>query len=423
MSLFLSPIELPSFFRVRQKFARPCVKDIEATVVSELDRLAISGSIQAGQTIAITCGSRGIANIPILLRTIVRYVRRCGALPFLVPAMGSHGGGTAQGQLQILDQLGITETDCECEIRASMETVVVSEAPQGFPVHFDRHALDADHVIVCGRIKLHTNFHGPIQSGLMKMMLIGLGKHAGAMVYHRAIQDFSFDEIVRSVSTEVIAKCSILCGVAVLENAYEETARVDAVKPDEFAIREAELLELSQQWMPQLPFQRAHLLMIDQIGKEISGTGFDTNVVGRKGNDDQAWNAKTIAIRSLSSATKGNATGIGSADLCRSRVIEQIDTVATRTNVLTAGYATGARIPMDFGTDRELLDVGLQIIGLTPPQQGRVLWIKDTLHLAEIECSQALYEEAESNADLEIISELRPLPLDSNGNLPDDWFD
>ena len=415
---------LPRFFRVRQRLPRPRVASIEETVQAELRRCGCGERIKTGAQVAITAGSRGIANIPIILRSIARFVRHHGGEPFLVPAMGSHGGGTVEGQVRVLEKLGITEKACECPIRASMETVVVTRAPQGFPIHFDRYAAEADHVIVCGRIKPHTDFSGSVESGLMKMLLIGLGKHTGARIYHRAIFDYDFDDIVRAVAQEVLARCPILCGLAILENAYDETAKIEAVLPNEILEREPQLLELAKEWMPRLPFPRSHLLLIDRIGKDISGTGFDTNVVDRKASETGGRKASHcyIAVRSLSPATAGNATGIGLAELCRTRVLRDMDVAQTRTNVITAGHLSGARLPLDYETDREILDVALSVIGLTPPEQARVLWFQDTLHLAEVECSQAYHAEALAREDLEVASELHPLPLGPDGNLPDDWW-
>ncbi len=419
-----TPLSFPAVFRVRQRFPRPRVDDIEQTVCSELDRIGSGERIAAGQSVAVTAGSRGIANIPQILRSVVRYVRRHGGQPFLVPAMGSHGGGTVEGQMQVLEKLGITEAACECPIRASMDTEIVATAPQGFPIHFDRHARQADHVIVCGRIKPHTDFSGAVESGLMKMLLIGLGKHRGATVYHRAIFDRDFDEIVRAVAREVVASCHILCGLAILENAYDETAQIEAVPPDAFESREPQLLATARSWMPRLPFARSHVLLIDRMGKDISGTGFDTNVVDRKQSEVGGRRASHsyIAVRSLTAATAGNATGIGLAELCRTRVLEQMDMGKTRMNVITAGHLTGAKLPLDYRTDREMLEVALSVIGLTPPREARLMWIQDTLHLVELECSEAYYREARERDDLEVLSEPRPLPLGEDGNLPDDWW-
>ena len=246
----------PRVFRVRQKFDTPSIGDVQAAVRNQLIHMDLGREVRPGQSVAVTAGSRGIANMAAILRAIVEHLRGLGAEPFVVPAMGSHGGATGQGQQEVLHCYGITEASLGCPIRSSMETVVVCQTAEGFPVHFDRHAFEADHVVVCNRIKPHTRFVGDVESGLMKMLLIGLGKCAGATVYHRAIQDYSFAQIVRSVAGEVMRRCRILAGVAVVENARDETALIEAVAPEDFERREKELLVLAQQWMPKLPFQQ-----------------------------------------------------------------------------------------------------------------------------------------------------------------------
>jgi hypothetical protein len=415
--------DYPQIFRVRQTFERPQVTDIPGEVASQLASLSLQKSVKPGQAVAITAGSRGIANIQLVIKAIVDHFKGLGAKPFIVPAMGSHGGGTAEGQQEIIEGYGITEAFCGCPIRASMETVVVCQAAEGFAVHFDKLAFGADHVVVCGRVKPHTGFYGDIESGLMKMMLIGLGKHAGAKIYHRAIKDYSFGQIVRSVAREVLSKCRIVAGVGIVENGYDETAKIQAVAPHEFEDREKELLVLAKKWLPSLPFKTADLLLIDEIGKNISGTGMDTNVVGRKYLDHVAaeheWpKIRTIVIRGLTPETHGNATGIGLAEFALTRAIDAIDIPITRTNCLTGGHATGAMIPIHYASDREVLDVSLPIIGLTEPVDAKLMWIHNTLDVAEVECSAAYLDEARERKDLDIVSDVRPLPFDASGVLP-----
>ncbi|MFP6672448.1 MAG: lactate racemase domain-containing protein [Pirellulaceae bacterium] len=414
----------PQLFRLRQQFEGPVVDDVAGEVEQQLASLALAEKIQPGQSVAITAGSRGIANIEIIIRGICQHLKALGAEPFIVPAMGSHGGGTAAGQQQIIESYGITEEFCGCPIRASMDTVVVCEAEEGFPVHFDQQASEADHVFVCGRVKPHTGFHGDIESGLMKMMLIGLGKHAGALIYHRAIMNYSFGQIVRSVAREVLAKCRIVGGLAIVENAYDETAKLAGVAPENFEEEEKGLLVLAKQWMPRLPFDQVDVLTIDEIGKNISGSGLDTNVVGRKYLDHRAADeeypkVKKIIVRGLTAETHGNAAGIGLAEFCLSRVVEQMNVQATRVNCLTGGHPTGAMIPLDYETDRETLDMALSTIGLIKPLESRLMWIRDTLDVAEVECSAAYLEEAQQRADLEVLTPLRDMPFDADGNLPD----
>ena len=417
----------PLIFRVRQHFQTPTlpVAEIPATVKAELARLDLARVVRPGQSVAITAGSRGIANIALILKSAVEYFQALGAQPFLVPAMGSHGGGTAEGQRKLIESYGVTEEYGGCPIRSSMQTVIVCQAAEGFPVHFDKFAFGADHVLVVGRIKPHTNFVGDIESGLMKMMLIGLGKHEGAKIYHRAIMNYSFGQIVRSVAREVLARCRVVAGLGIVENAYDQTAKIQAVAPHEFEEREKELLVLAKQWMPRLPFKIADILLIDQIGKNISGSGMDTNVIGRKYNDhaaaEQEWpKIKRIIVRDLTEATHGNATGIGMAEFCRTRCLEKMDVRATRINCLTGGHPTAAMLPLDYPTDRECLDAALPTIGLVEPPQARLMWARNTLDVAEVECSVAYLPEARQRSDLTILTDPRPLPLDEAGNLPDD---
>ncbi|MGO9110393.1 MAG: lactate racemase domain-containing protein [Thermoguttaceae bacterium] len=409
-------------FRVRQKFARPRVADIVHEVRAQLARLELSRRVQPGQSVAITAGSRGIANIVAILRAAAEHLRSLGAEPFLVPAMGSHGGGTAEGQRRVLESYGITEAFIGCPIRSTMETTVVGRAAEGFPLHIDRYACEADHVLVCGRVKPHTALSGDFQSGLLKMLLIGLGKQTGANIYHRAIEDYSFDQIVRSVAREVAEKCHVVAGLAIVENAYDETALVEAVEPSQFETRERQLLALARKWMARLPFDAVDVLLIDRIGKNISGVGFDPNVVGRKFNDHQAVAGETpkvkrICLRTLTPQSHGNAVGLGIAEFCRTQLLRDIDPRITRLNSLTSGHIAAGMTPLDYETDREMLQAALGTIGLVEPQSARLLWIADTLDLAEVECSVAYLEAARGRSDLEIISEPRDMEFDAEGNL------
>jgi hypothetical protein len=417
--------DLPRFFRLRQSFPRPQIGDLSVQALSDAVSEQLSQCTPpslAGESVAITVGSRGVANIAVIARACVDFLKSRGANPFIVPAMGSHGGATAVGQAEVLAGFHVTEATMGCPIRSSMEVIEVCQAAEGFPVYFDRHAFEADQVLVVNRIKPHTRFAGAIESGLMKMMLIGLGKQRGAEVYHRAIVNYSFDQIVRSVANTVIERCHILAGLAILENAYEETADIVGMLPEQIESREAELLTQVKSWMPSLPFKSAELLIIDQIGKNISGTGMDTNVIGRKRNDHAAIEGETpsihhIYVRSLTAATHGNASGIGLAELCHARVTRAIDMPTTRMNCITASHVTGAMLPLDFPSDREALTVACQLAGYIPPAAVPAMWIRDTLSLDEIECSEVFYNQALQRAELEVIHEPRPLEFDSAGDL------
>lgn len=412
----------PRMLRVRQTFDAPRIDDITGEVDQQLATLKLGEQLKPGETVAVTVGSRGIANIAEIIKATVDHVKTLGATPFLVPSMGSHGGGTAEGQRHILESYGVTEEYTGAEIRSSMETVVVDTTPQGIPVHFDRHAYEADHVLVCGRIKPHTGFVGDIESGLHKMMLIGLGKHAGAKVYHRAIQDYSFLEIIRAVADVVLEKCKVIAGLAIVENAYDETGLLEAVAPGDFFEREKELLTIAKRWMPRLPFDKVGLLIVDQIGKNISGSGMDTNVIGRKFNDHAASERDSVAckrifIRGLTEETHGNACGIGMAEFTNQRTLDQVDLAATRINALTGGHPTAAALPVAFETDREVLDAALQTIGLDEPEQSRVVQISDTLHLREVLVSEAYLGEVQQRSDLEVVDGPFDMEFDADGNL------
>ncbi|MFI4875903.1 MAG: lactate racemase domain-containing protein [Blastopirellula sp. JB062] len=416
-------MQFPKLFRLRQTFPRPRVADVVGEVDRQLSSLELGGKVKPGETVAITAGSRGIANIKEIIKAIVDHLKGIGAKPFIVPAMGSHGGGTAEGQVGVLASYGITPEYCGCEIRASMETIVVCQAKEGFPVHFDKHASQADHVIVCGRVKAHTDFTGEIQSGLMKMMLIGLGKHNGAKIYHRAIMDNSFTQIVQSVAREVLSQCNILCGLAIIENGYDETGHIIGVPADQIEHREKELLRLANSLLPKLPFEEADVLIVDEIGKNISGAGMDTNIVGRKYNDhaatgDETPRVKRIVLRGLTEETHGNASGIGMCEFCLTRLVDQMDRNITNINSITSGHVTAAMIPIHYETDREILENALVTIGLRPPHEARVMWIPHTLAIDEVVCSESYFAEAQTRDDLEVLCQPQEIPLDAAGMLP-----
>jgi len=414
--------QFPRMFRLRQHFDTPRLQDIPQAVATALARVEVRAKVNPGDTVAIAVGSRGIRNLSAIVTAAVHELKRMGAEPFIVPAMGSHGGGTAEGQVKVLARLGVTPESAGCPVRSEIEPAVIGESPLGFPIYFDRVALTATHIVVINRIKPHTMFVGPVESGLMKMLLIGLAKPRGAALYHRAIFNYSFPQIIEGVVERVLAKCPVLCGLAIIENAAEDTAMIEGLRAEEFATHEPELLSLAKRLMPRLPFDEVDLLIIDQIGKDISGAGMDTNIVGRKYNDhearpDERPRVSTIYVRGLTPATAGNATGIGIAEICRSRIIEQMDQNATRLNCLTAGHLTAAMLPVHFATDREALNAPFARYGLRPAQDWRWLWIRDTLHLGELLASEAYWQAAERSAHLDAVTEAAPLRFDDAGQL------
>jgi hypothetical protein len=417
-------VSYPNLLRVRQTFERPRVADVAAATAAALESLDLASRVRPGQTVALTAGSRGIANIVTVLRAAVAYLRRLGAEPFLVPAMGSHGGATAEGQRHVLESYGITEAAVGAPVRSSMEVVSLGETPEGYPVFLDRHAAAADHVGVVARVKPHTAFHGPVESGLLKMMMIGLGKHAGALAAHRVLMEEPYDRVVRAVGRHVLARSPVAFGLALVENAYDETAAVEGVPPAAFEAREEELLRLARRLLGRLPWQEADLLIIDEIGKDVSGSGMDTNIVGRKRAfrgqpaPPGAPEMRQIFVRGLTARTHGNAAGIGAADFTTTRLVEAMDYRATVINCLTAGYPEGASLPVYFATDREAVDAALAIIGRRSPAEARVLRIRNTLELEELQVSEPCLAGPAPGTEVTPLTPARPLAFGADGNMP-----
>ncbi len=412
----------PKLVRLRQFFERPRIEDVPGAVASTLERLDLGRRVRPGHSVALTAGSRGIANIPLILRETAAFLKKLGARPFLVPAMGSHGGGTAEGQRSILESYGITEAYVGVPIRASMDVVSLGTTPEGYPVFLDRFASEADHIGVIGRVKPHTGFHGTIESGLLKMMMIGLGKHAGALAYHRILLEQPFDPVVRTAGRAIISRAPIAFGLALVENASDETAVIEAVGPEEIETREVQLLLEARRLLARLPWREADVLIVDEIGKNISGSGMDTNIVGRKRAfrknppaDQPAM--RLIFVRGLSERTHGNATGIGLADFTTTRLVKAMNYRATVVNCLTAGYPDGAFLPVHFETDREVIDAALAIIGTRPPEEARILHIRNTLDLEELDASEPCFA-VPPWTKVERVAAARPLEFDERGNLP-----
>jgi hypothetical protein len=417
----LADTRFPRMARVRQHFVAPEVADIPQAVRAELESLTLAERIKPGDTVAVTAGSRGIANIALIIRTVVDYLKTLGAQPFIVPAMGSHGGATAEGQCEILRHYGITETTMDVPIRATMEVVKVGTIVDGMPVNLDRNAYSADHIAVVNRVKPHTDFRGRIESGLCKMMAIGLGKQAGAQFYHRAFFQYEFEPIVRQIARRVLETGKVAFGLAIVENAYESTAKVVGLHPDEIETTEPKLLEEARGLMARLPFDRLDLLIVDEMGKNISGTGMDTNIIGRLYQDNmpepESPKILRIFVRDLTEMSGGNAAGIGFADVTTTRLVRSIDRASTYMNAFTAGTPIKMRTPLHFDTDREALAWVLNTIGLTPSDRSRTVRIFTTLHLDEVLISEVLLDEAKERPDLEILNEPEEMTFDARNNL------
>ena len=413
----------PRMLRIKQHFDAPTVDDIPAAVKEEVARLKLGSRVQAGQSVDVSVGSRGINNIALITKSLVAELKGLGLEPFLVPAMGSHGGGVAEAQRAIIEGYGVTDEYVGVPIKASMETVQVGETEDGVPVFFDKHAFEADHVTVVGRIKPHTDFVGEIESGLHKMMLIGLGKHKGAALYHQAIVHYSFYRIIRSVGQTVIDKCGVLMGLGIVENQYDQTALLKGVLPEELVEREKELLVLAKKWMPRLPFDHVYLLIVDEIGKNISGACMDTNVVGRKFHDNHAAEKEypkvtRILVRGLTPETHGNASGIGTAEYAHKRAVEEMDSEITYINCMTGNHPSGAHIPLYFDTDHICIEKALQTVGLRKKGEEKILRIHNTLALGELLASEAYLPEIEKREDPSIVEEAKEMEFDNNGDLP-----
>lgn len=404
---------------LRQKWDQPEVKDVRAATKRELRSSGALERIRPGDQIAITAGSRGIACMPTVLRAIIAAVREAGGVPFIFPAMGSHGGGTAEGQRALLAELGITEDSMGVPIRASMEVVPLGETPDGLPVVMDAEASRAAGIIVVNRIKKHTNFDAPLESGLCKMCVIGMGKHAQALVAHLP-NNAGLRDNVAKFARVVLQRARILAGVAIVENAWGGVAELVGLRPDEFIQREPALLERAKQYEAKLPFQELDITVVERMGKEISGTGMDCYVVGRRkipGEPEwpEAPRIRSLAVLDLTEASHGNAVGVGLAEFATRRLADKIDWRVTRTNIMTSGNIDRGKLPFVYDTDREVFEAAAYRERATPIDKLRLLGIRDTLHLRHVVVSSTLAVEARSRDDLEIVEDDLPLRFDPQG--------
>ena len=414
-------MELPKMALVEQQFDPQRIEDIPACVAQEMANLDLGTKVKAGDSVAITGGSRGVANIDIIIKTIADELKKLGAAPFVFPAMGSHGGATAEGQIKILANLGITEETMRCPIKSDMEPVLLGEASLGYPINVDKNAMDADHIVVVNRVKSHTKFEGPVESGLMKMMAIGMGKQKGASYYHKAAVRLTFQKIVETVGLEVMKRCPILFGLGTVENAFHDPCVIRAFNPEDILEGEKGLLKIAKERLAQLPFDEIDVLIVDQIGKDIAGTGMDTNVTGRNfdllGDFTTRPKVKRVFVRDLTEKTEGNATGIGLADFTTVRLVEKMDKHKTWMNVITGISPEKGAIPIHFDTDKENLNACFETIGDTLPAEARVLHIQNTIAVHRISASQAYADEIAKNDKLKLLNDWKEMSLDSEGSL------
>jgi hypothetical protein len=409
----------PRMLRLKQAFPGTPLADVTAATRATLGTLDLP--VRPGQTVALTVGSRGVADITGVVRATVAHLQGLGARPFIIPAMGSHGGGTAEGQRGVLEHYGVTEAAMGCPIRATMEVVRIGEV-KGLPIWLDRHAAEADWIGVINRVKPHTGFSGEIGSGLFKMMTIGMGKHVGAVQAHRANIRLGYETMITALGREMLRVARIAFGLGIVENGYDETCRVQALAPADLEAGERELLRQARAWMPRLPFAEVDLLIVDRMGKDISGSGMDTNVIGRHATFFErpftSPKITFIAVCDLTEKTHGNATGIGNADFTTRRLIDQVDWELTYVNALTACSPGGGKRPVTLSTAREAVATALACLGLERIEDARVIRIPNTLALGEVEVSEAYCGELAGRSDLAALGDLAPLQFADDGRLP-----
>jgi hypothetical protein len=413
--------DVPRLALVRRSLDATAIDDVDRAVADAL--LGVLDRIETGQRVAVAVGSRGIDSIAEVTRAVVRHVRGRGALPFVVPAMGSHGGGTAAGQIAVLGSLGVTEASVGCAIRATMDTVVLGTIDGRVPVRFDRIAgEEADAIVPVNRVKLHTDFTGAVESGLLKMLAIGLGKQRGAETLHG--EGFAaFPTLLPAAAGIVLSHVNVPFGLALLENGLGRLRRVEAVPGELLLAREPKLRDEAEAYLTRLPTDSLDVLVVDEIGKDVSGLGMDSNVVGRyyTGPLPQGPSIQRIIVRGLTAATHGNATGVGQADVVLQRVLDQLDPVSTVVNAVTARTPEGARVGIVAANDRQALGIALACCVGTRPDAARVLRVRDTKHLDWFWASTGLLDELRDRSDCEVVVAPRPIRFDPAGMLVDGY--
>lgn len=418
----LRDVLLPRMVRVRQRFDDSRLEDWERELNRQLQEPDVMSRISPGARVAVAVGSRGIAEIDEVTRVVVAGLRKAGASPFIVPAMGSHGGATAEGQRAVLAKLGIREETVGAPIISVMEVIRVDTLPNGLPVYVDKVAASADAIVVINRIKPHTAFRGKIESGLMKMISIGLGKQKGAETCHRLGFGQMAENIV-SMGRVLIARLPIVFGVALVENAYDRLCHVEVVPSERIETREPVLLEMAKSRMPRLLFPELDVLVIDRIGKNISGDGMDPNITGRYPTPYAQGGPRVnkMVVLDLTPETGGNANGVGTADFTTQRLVNQMDKIATYANGLTSTVVAPTKIPTTLPNDRLAVQAAVKTCNILDPHRVKLVRIRDTLYLEEIWISEMLLPEAERHPDVEVLSKPEPMQFDEEGNFTDGW--
>ena len=412
-------VPLPRMARVRQTFDPARLDDVAGAVRTEMQRPEIAGLVRPGQRIAVGCGSRGVANVATAAKMVVEALRSAGAEPFIFPAMGSHGGATALGQTGVLANYGVTEAAMGAPVRSTMDTVVIGALDDGTPIHVDRYAHEADGIVLINRIKPHTNFRADVESGIVKMIGIGMGKHAGATALHFHGMD-RFGDLLPKAAEYVLAKTPFLFGLGLVENAYDETAIVEAIPAARLLERERVLQAEAKSRMGRIFFHDVDVLVIDRMGKEVSGAGFDPNITGRnnrgvEGFDDPRVNK--IVVLDLTDATHGNATGLGLADVITRRLFDRIDYGATWANVITSNYLDGGAVPIVMHTAREAVALGAKTALRVESGEARIVRIRDTLTLGTIMVSEPMLAEVRDHPSMEALGAPEPFSFTADGRL------
>ena len=413
-------MSFPTIARVRRSYHQPELSDVSAATVAAIHDSRVVERLKPAGRIAITVGSRGIAQIARIVRATAEALRALGFDPFVVAAMGSHGGGTADGQLNLLSELGVTEDSVRCPIRTEMDTVVLGTNSFGLPIHFDRNAIEADGIVLLNRIKPHTSFTGRYESGLLKMLTVGLGKRQGAAQVHKLGLP-GLRALIPQVGAFLLDRVPVVLGLAILENAREQTARIVAIEPEDLLEAEPQLLDESRSLMARLPFDQIDVLVVGELGKNYSGTGMDPNVIGRQRVETMPDLPKPvitrIAVLDLSVETRGNALGIGLADLTTERLVRGIDPTPMRVNSLTSNFLSRARVPLALPTDGDVIGSSLDTCWRISRDEARMVLVPNTLEISSFWVSPALVDEVEAHPELSFETEFRPIPFDEQGNL------
>ena len=412
--------ELPPMRTVRQRYDLPAEVDVSVEIEREFNRIKGELDLVRDSSVAIGVGSRGIANLAKIVREVVKKLKDAGVHPFVTPAMGSHGGAIAEGQIKVLKTRGITEDSVGAPIEATMEVINLGVI-DGIPLFIDRLAYEADGIVLVNRIKPHTEFSGPTESGLIKMLGIGLGNHTGAEHYHRAAITRGFYEIIHAAGRTLLNRVNFLFGVALVENQEHQTAILRLLRDDEIESVEQELLKKARAYMPKIPVKEIDLLIIDEMGKDISGAGIDPKIVGRAicswADTEPYPRISRIFVRDLTAATEGHASGLGMVDFTTERLVKKINMQATAINALTSSCPEEAKIPMNFKTDREAIAAALMTIRPYTPEDLRIVRIKNTLELRHLVVSEGCLAELENNPNLKIDAGSVALEFDASGNL------